>query len=374
MGKVYVFAFSGGPRGGKSTCLEPFKKDLEPRGYVVLIAHEIATELINKGAGPKVVGVPTFQRLIWQKMFAEEWALRRAAERIVETTGRSVVIFLDRAAMDAAGYTTPEDFALMRAEFNHTVVGLRDARYDAVIFMRSVAVGAPHLYSCEGNTARTENTEEAAMLDERLLAAWVGHPHLRVIDNSTGFDEKCERALAVVHNVLGIGGSQEIEDRFLVTDFDLAQFPSHTQAIDIVQRYLVPSIPGDVERIRARGQWGDYLHYHTLKRDFSHGACTEHEKGISREDFKNLGSRIDPSLAEVVKKRLCFVSDGQYLEFDLFRDIKGGGILECEKSHVGAVTRLPDFLAGKARNITGDKAYSNYQIAHRLAKIGSHSF
>lgn len=374
MATCHVLAFEGGDCGGKSTGLKRIKKDLKARGYLVLVAAEVATELMRRGIHYDQIGVPAFQRLVLRQMLAVEDVLREAGRRLAEMAQQDVVILCDRGAMGAAGFTTADDFRLILSEFNQTVVRLRDARYDAVIFMRSVAVDAPHLYTCATNSKRNPDVARAAVLDERLLAAWVGHPHLRVIDNSTGFDEKCERALAVVHNVLGIGGSQEIEDRFLVTDFDLAQFPSHTQAIDIVQRYLVPSIPGDVERIRARGQWGDYLHYHTLKRDFSHGACTEHEKGISREDFKNLGSRIDPSLAEVVKKRLCFVSGGQYLEFDLFRDIEGGGILECEKSHVGVVTRLPDFLAGKARNITGDKAYSNYEIARRLAQIGSHSF
>ena len=36
--------------------------------------------------------------------------------------------------------------------------------------------------------------------DDRLIAAWTGHPHLRIIDNRYSFDEKM---LALIREVTG---------------------------------------------------------------------------------------------------------------------------------------------------------------------------
>ena len=47
------------------------------------------------------------------------------------------------------------------------------------------------------NSARTETPQQAALLDDKLIRAWSGHPHFRVIDNSTDFDEKMNKNKAV---------------------------------------------------------------------------------------------------------------------------------------------------------------------------------
>ena len=37
-----------------------------------------------------------------------------------------------------------------------------------------------------------ENVEQAILSDNKLINAWTGHPHFRIIDNSTEFEEKLE--------------------------------------------------------------------------------------------------------------------------------------------------------------------------------------
>ncbi|MBQ3724982.1 MAG: hypothetical protein II904_05630, partial [Oscillospiraceae bacterium] len=43
------------------------------------------------------------------------------------------------------------------------------------------AKGAEAFYTTDNNTARVETLEEAIELDAKTLAAWAGHPHLRII-------------------------------------------------------------------------------------------------------------------------------------------------------------------------------------------------
>ena len=38
-----------------------------------------------------------------------------------------------------------------------------------------------------------KTVEQAAELDDKLIAAWTGHPHLRIIDNAEGFEEKLKK-------------------------------------------------------------------------------------------------------------------------------------------------------------------------------------
>lgn len=60
-----------------------------------------------------------------------------------------------------------------------------------------MAAGAEKFYSLENNTARTEGLELARELDAKAAQSWLGHPCYDVIDNSTDFEAKCRRCLAV---------------------------------------------------------------------------------------------------------------------------------------------------------------------------------
>ena len=60
---------------------------------------------------------------------------------------------------------------------------------------------------------RTAETAAAA-LDDKLIAAWTGHPHLRIIDNSTEFEDKLKRLIAEISSFLGEPEPYEIERKF----------------------------------------------------------------------------------------------------------------------------------------------------------------
>ena len=76
-------------------------------------------------------------------------------------------------------------------------VEMRD-HYGAVFHLVTAAKGAVEFYTLANNAARTETPEEAAALDDKLIDAWSGHPHFRIIDNSTGFDDKMKRLVTEI--------------------------------------------------------------------------------------------------------------------------------------------------------------------------------
>ena len=59
-------------------------------------------------------------------------------------------------------------------------------------------------------------------------AAWAGHPHLRVIDNSTGFEDKIRRLIREISLYLGEPQPYEIERKFLIEYPDLNRLNNPT--------------------------------------------------------------------------------------------------------------------------------------------------
>src|SRR3990167_11439485 len=113
--------------------------------------------------------------------------------------------------MDAAAYMPRDYFEAALAADRLTLHDVRDS-YEGVLFLVTAADGAPAFYTLLNNKARQEDTlEKAIAADQRTLGAWVGHPHLRIIDNSTDFEGKMRRSLAAIARMLGIPVPLEIE-------------------------------------------------------------------------------------------------------------------------------------------------------------------
>jgi hypothetical protein len=105
---------------------------------------------------------------------------------------KKVLIVCDRGVLDNKAYMNSEKFSEVLRKLEKNEVELRD-NYDAVFHLVTAAKGAEEFYTTANNSARTENLEEAAILDDKLISAWTGHPHLRVINNSFDFEGKMKR-------------------------------------------------------------------------------------------------------------------------------------------------------------------------------------
>ena len=75
MGSVTSIALTGGPCGGKSTCLSVLEQELTNKGYKVFIIEEMATNIIKSGVNPGVVGVKEFQKMMMKLQFMKIWLL-----------------------------------------------------------------------------------------------------------------------------------------------------------------------------------------------------------------------------------------------------------------------------------------------------------
>ncbi len=327
---ITTIVLTGGACGGKTGVLAILRQKLEELGYVVVTCSEGATDYILDGITPNLMGAENFQRHLFRSIMQRERLRKEALESI---NVPKKILILDRTVHDAAAYMSDSEYLDLLRFFGYTKTQVRDERYDGVIFLRSLAHDKPELYSTANNAARKESLEDAQKLDERTLAVWVGAPHLRIIDNSTDLEGKALRVIQAVYRVLGIPEPLEIERKYCVGSFSLKGLPEHHQRVDIEQQYLRAVDAQHTERVRKRGQNGNWSYYHTIKRDVRSSVRTEIERRITLDEYRNLLTRADPTYRAIKKVRHCFVYKNQYCELDVFENMPGLILFEVELTH-----------------------------------------
>ena len=165
-------------------------------------------KLITGGVVPSACSSnEEFQRCLLKLQLGKEMIFEEAAEIM---DAKKILIVCDRGALDSKAYMSEAGFSELVKKAGANVIELRD-NYDAVFHLVSAAKDAEEFYTTANNSARTETVEEAAALDDKLIASWTGHPHLRIIDNSDGFEGKMKRLISEIASFLGEPEPYEIE-------------------------------------------------------------------------------------------------------------------------------------------------------------------
>jgi len=247
---------------------------------------------------------------------------------------------------------------------NKPVIELRDS-YDAVFHLVTAANGSPEIYlkNKENNPARTETVEQAVALDNKLISAWTGHPHLRVIDNSTGFEGKMKRLISEIAGFLGEPEPYEIERKFLIEypDLKLLEGRADCRRVEIIQTYLNAGDNEEV-RVRQRGADGSYIYFKTIKRKLTDTTRVEIEERLSQAEYLKLLMDADTTKHQIRKTRYCLTWKGQYFEIDVYPFWKNQAIVEIELLDEQTEIQLPEFLK-VIKEVTDDEAYKNASLA-----------
>ena len=359
--KLTKIVITGGPCAGKTTAMSRIQKTFSEKGYRVLFVPETATELITGGIAPWTCrDRVSFQTCLLKLQNAKERAFEEAARTM---DAEKVLIVCDRGALDSKAYITPAEFQTLLQGLNENEVELRDS-YDAVFHLVTAAKGAEEFYTTANNGARTETPEEAALLDDKLIAAWTGHPHLRVIDNRSSFELKIKRLLSEIAAFLGEPEPFEIERKFLIAypDVALLEQKENCRRVDIIQTYLKAE-PGSERRIRQRGEDGHYLYYETIKQPVNGMKRVEIERRLTEREYLRLLMESDPACHPIRKTRYCLTMNNTYYEIDLYPFWKDQAIMEVEMSDETEEIEIPSFIQ-VIREVTEDENYKNAALAH----------
>ncbi|MCQ2511833.1 MAG: AAA family ATPase [Lachnospiraceae bacterium] len=357
---INKIVITGGPCGGKSTAMSWIQNAFTQLGYTVLFVPETATELISGGVAPWTCGSNGDYQKCQMKLQIEKEKVFEAAAKSMPV--EKVLIVCDRGALDNKAYMNDEEFQAALEFIKTDEVRLRD-HYDAVFHLVTAAKGAEEFYTTENNTARTETLEEAAALDDKIISAWTGHPHLRVIDNDTDFEGKMVALIDEISTFLGEPEPFEIERKFLIEYPDLNWLENipNCKKIEIIQTYLKADENEEV-RIRQRGQNGNYIYYKTTKRKVTDMKRIEVEERLSAEEYLTLLMEADTTKHQIRKNRYCLTWEGQYFEIDVYPFWDDQAIMEIELNDEHEEIVFPEQIK-IIKEVTDEEAYKNAALA-----------
>lgn len=332
---------------------------------------ETATHLLSGGVQFNQMNpecVEEFQEDLLLCMIQTEETFFRLARR----SEKNCLVICDRGTMDARAYMSEESWDRVLQKNALNAVELRDNRYDQVVHLVTAANGAEEFYNTEDNPMRTEGLELARIRDQSTGEAWIGHPYLEIIDNSTDFDTKLKRLIAAVCLKVDIDVGDRLARKSKKVKFLVSKMPSDVmfpsfQDFHVCHEYLISANPKIQLRLRMRGQGVTYSYQYTVRQARANNQVVELRRQISHRDYLNLLAQRDSSHYTVQKTRRCFLWQNFYFQLDAYMPpcsprCEGLVLLETYTTLKSSEVKLPPFLE-IIKDVTDDLDYSMYNLS-----------
>lgn len=367
MKDIKQIVLTGGPCAGKTTALVRIQEHFTNLGYKVFTVPEVPTLVTASGWSYLTPNHDFYYE--GEKIILElQLELENKMRRLAETCTEPCVIVCDRGALDISAYISSEMYDELCQSCGTTAHELlHGSRYDAVFHLVTAADGAEQFYTTANNASRYEQADEAGLrlareLDKKVIQAWTGHAHHRVIDNNRDFEHKIQRVLHEISSVLGLPQDIVEERKYIVELTD--QLPDDCIETQILQTYLTAE-PGSEVRLRRRTSGDHTVNIHTVRRQLSDSQELVTERQVPDALYESLLQQADPYRQPIRKLRHSFIHQGQFFELDTYQgQHEGLLILETKGIACHNDLRLPPFLR-IVQDITGDKRYYNPNLALR---------
>ena len=385
---IYKIVLTGGPCGGKTTALARLSPYLRERGFEVITCPEAFSILVSNGMAFDYLGAVEGMPLVVQDTVMDlQIGMEDGFERVLRARGKPAVLLCDRGLMDGSAYMKEEDWnKLMHKREINCVSELREGRYNAVFHLVTAANGAEEYYTLENNAVRTESPELAKSLDSMTLGAWVGHPSLKIFDNSTDFETKMQRIVEETARLVGLPTHlQKISTKFLLkNEPDLSKFPKEVayQIFEVEKVYLYEenatasedNVLEEYSFIRKRtslrkgGQQSGSVYGWTTVQKMKDGQRIEKKRIITKREYISLFNNRDKTRHIVRQKRISFLWNIQSFNIHVFKEPSDVCILHAQvqstEDNNDSVV-MPSFLDvdRKITNSKEDDIYGAYQIS-----------
>lgn len=366
MNNIKRIVLTGGPCAGKTTALVRINEHFSALGYKVFTVPEVPTMITQSGWNYLTDNHDFYYE--GEKVILEtQLELEDKVMRMAQTCKEPCVIVCDRGAMDISAYISAEMWEELTHSCHTSTEELRTGtRYDAVLHLVSAADGAEQFYTTANNAQRYEKADEAGLriareLDKKVIQAWTGHPHLRVINNGEDFEQKMNRVLREIAAVLELPQSIEEERKYIVRV--TGAIPDCIES-EILQTYLTAE-PGCEVRLRRRTTNGNVINIHTTRKRLSSSEELVTERTVTNALYESLLQQADPYRNAISKRRRSFIYQGQFFELDTYQGILNGlVILETKGIASHNDLKLPPFLE-IVEDITGNTDFYNATLALR---------
>ncbi len=362
--QITRIVLTGGPAAGKTTLISRILKEFKKEdGWKVITIPETATELIS-GFGlapfPDCMSMEDFQYyVISDQLHKEQLALKGAAA----VPQDKVLVIYDRAVFDDLAYINHEQFVKTLDYFNKTEAELLSG-YNAVIHMVSCSKGAEFAYDY-GNEARYETVEQAREMDDRTLKAWQNHPNLYVIDNSTDFEKKINRAVNLIYRIVGQPAPEFAKRKYLIEkpDADVLLRKYNAVAIDMTQTYLTPNDDKCERRVRKQNSGNGIMYFYTEKRINDDAEKLITERAITKREYSSYVLGRDTGLEPVEKTKYRFIYKDRRFEVDVYPFSNDKAVLFAYAPEDADIAIPEEFKI--IEDVTGVKEYKNKILAQK---------
>lgn len=199
---IAKIVLTGGPCAGKTTTIDRIEEHLREKGYHVLVLNECATEMIKGGIRPfglHAASVYDFENEVLNLQLYKENRYKDFLKNYRDD--EKIIILYDRGTVDVKAYLGDVNYNKMLEENNLKHEDLLN-EYDLVVHMITVAADMENRYSNSNNTARFEDSQEAIDVDNKISKAWQGHHNLKVVPVCETLEEKIEKTIKIVDDLL----------------------------------------------------------------------------------------------------------------------------------------------------------------------------
>ena len=358
---IKKIVLTGGPCGGKTTSIQKIVENFTELGYKVIVVPEAATLIINMGIKPfgeNALSSFEFQKLILSTVsYLESIAMNAAKSSSTDT-----LIICDRGALDSKAYIDKKGFKKLLKHFDKKELDYMN-EYDLVLHLRTAALGKEEFYTLDNNGARTETKEQARVKDNLTLNSWLGHPKLKIIGNESNFDEKQNRVIYEIYNILNKPYPIQRQFKYLVSHIDIDKLLNIKEIVKLeLEQYI--SIINNTELIYRKTIKNNEKSYKIITKidtNINNERIIKEKMISENEYYLNM-----PNDTELIKKvRYCFEYKNQYFRLDIFNN--GLKILEIEETNKTKKINIPEFIKID-REVTNDIEYRNSSI-YRKNKV-----
>jgi len=369
--KIFLFAITGGPCAGKTTCLQYLSERFAPK-FKVFVVPEMAAMTVHSGVSiiPSNF-TPESHTAFTKGIMKAQMDLESYFYNIALWEKSDVIIICDRGMMDNFAYCTPQVRQNVLDETGWTIQDITNKRYDAVFHLVTAADGAESFYTLENNEARTETAEVARMLDKWTQGAWLPHQNLYIIDNSLpGFDKKMGRLHNAICKYLNIPQGVHFTKKYLVSgEWDDSMLPKDVNFTKFEEEftYLFSNDQNQRIWIKKRVDQSGNLSYSYVTRHLA--AKEEHRMELKRKiggkQFCEYCLQKDPKCDPVHKEYTVFLWNNITYIVEQF-DMNGTRMTvlrvntDNESSKNNAT--IPEFLT-VAEDISENEKYFGISIA-----------
>ncbi|CAM9507189.1 unnamed protein product, partial [Heterosigma akashiwo] len=180
---------TGGPCGGKTSCLSELKQILNKtlRGKARTFSTVEAATLTyssgierQKDLDNNIRNLLAFQKCLYTTQMALEVAILTLASELTAETKEDIILLIDRGPLDSKGYMAPQAWEELLRQINRTEEDIMN-RYDIVVHLTSTAIGAESFYGTATNQFRMESLDQSRIQDGKEWDSWTQHPlHIRI--------------------------------------------------------------------------------------------------------------------------------------------------------------------------------------------------